>query len=61
MQWNIENIVICIIKHLQISEISALDNPSEVDIPLNRSTKSIPIMVYCPNNDETHRMVVIIS
>ena len=36
MLWYIENIIMIIIKHLEMSQIFGLDNPSEVDIPLNK-------------------------
>ena len=39
MLWNIENIVIITIKHLQINKISALNNPLGVDMLLNKYTK----------------------
>ena len=35
MQWNIENIVMIIIKHLQMNKISVLNNLQGVDMPLN--------------------------
>ena len=37
---NIGNIVI-IIKHLEINQISAFNNPKWVDIPLNKYTKTV--------------------
>ena len=36
---NIENIVMIIIKHLEMNKIWALNNPWRVDIPLNKWTK----------------------
>ena len=36
MQWNIENIVMITIKHLHMNQILALNNPSGVDVPLNK-------------------------
>ena len=36
MQWNIENILMITIKHLEIHQISALNNPYRVDMPLNK-------------------------
>ena len=35
-KWNIENIVLIVIKHLKINQISALHDPYGVDIPLNK-------------------------
>ena len=35
MLWNIENIVVRI-KYLQMNQISALNNPLGVDMPLNK-------------------------
>ena len=34
--WNIKNIVIVIIKHFQMNNILALDNPLEVDVPFKK-------------------------
>ena len=39
MQWNIENIVIIVIKPLEMHQILALNNPKGVDISLNNQTK----------------------
>ena len=36
MQSNIEDIVKIIIKHFELNHISVVNNPSEVDIPLNK-------------------------
>ena len=33
-QWNIENIAIITVKYLQMDQISALNNPQGVDMPL---------------------------
>ena len=33
MLWNIENIVLMTIKHLQMNQILALNNPLEVEMP----------------------------
>ena len=35
-QWNIENIVMIVIKSLQMNQISVLNNPRGVYIPLNK-------------------------
>ena len=35
MQWNIENVVMVVTKHLEINQISALNVPG-VDMPLNK-------------------------
>ena len=36
--WDIKNVVKITTKHLQINQISALDNPQGTDIPLNKLT-----------------------
>ena len=36
MQWNTENTVMIIIKHLDMNKILALNNPLGVDILLNK-------------------------
>ena len=41
VQWNIENIVMITLKQLQMNQISALNDPLGVDIPLNKLTDSI--------------------
>ena len=39
IQCSIESIVMITIKHLSMNQILALNNPSEVDMPLNKWTK----------------------
>ena len=39
MQCNIENMVMITINYVQMNQILALDNPYEVDTPLNQWTK----------------------
>ena len=39
MLWNIENIVMIVIKHLDVNQISILNNT--FDMPLNKQTKSL--------------------
>ena len=36
MQWNNENIVIITFKHLQMNKILALNNPYDIEMPLNK-------------------------
>ena len=36
MQYNIKNIVIIMIKHFQMNQISALNNPYRVNVPFNK-------------------------
>ena len=36
MEWNIENMVVIVIKHSEINEILALNNLLEVDMPFNK-------------------------
>ena len=36
MSYNIENIIMIIIKHLEINQVSALADPLGVDMPLNK-------------------------
>ena len=35
-KWNIENIIISIIKHWQMNQILELNNPKRVVMPLNK-------------------------
>ena len=36
MLWIMENILMFIIEHLEMNQISALNNPQEADLPLNK-------------------------
>ena len=36
LQWNIKNVVMIIIKHLQINQILTSNNPLGVGMPLNK-------------------------
>ena len=36
IQWSIENIVMFVIKYLEIIQILALTDPQELDMPLNK-------------------------
>ena len=35
LQWNVENIIMTIVKHLELNLMTALNNPKGVDVPLN--------------------------
>ena len=36
LQWYVKSIVLIVIKHLQMNQILALNNPLGVDMPLNK-------------------------
>ena len=36
MQWNVENMDMIVIKHLQLNQTLALNNPLEIDMQLKK-------------------------
>ena len=36
MKWNIENIALITLQYLQMNQVSTLNNPKGVDMPLNK-------------------------
>ena len=40
VQWNTENVLMFIIKHFEMNKKSASNNPSGVDMPLNKKNQA---------------------